>query len=118
MGAGYLLSRFMDKGLLNGLSEVVMEMRGAVDLGPLERSLVVPRYLGHGRAKEMITNIVLPFFWALGEYQPWPTLAEAAMELFRAFPKGRDNHITQQMGSQLFQDGGRVTVDSADVSRA
>ncbi|MEE9199569.1 MAG: DUF2851 family protein [Dehalococcoidia bacterium] len=113
MGIGHLLARFLGTGLPEGLGQAVMEVHSAGTPGPLERSIKVSKHLGQGRTREMIVNVVLPFFWALGEYQSHPGLAEACLELFRACPKGRDNHITRQMGLQLYRDGGRGVIDSA-----
>ncbi|MFQ5933917.1 MAG: DUF2851 family protein [Dehalococcoidia bacterium] len=113
MGAGYLLSRWTEGGLIAGLDGEVSMSLAEGGPGRLMKALEVPGYLGRGRATEMVTNVVLPFFWGLGEDRGRGCLAEASLQIFRGLPKGPDNRITRQMGSQLFGEEGQRIVDSA-----
>ncbi|MEE9248771.1 MAG: DUF2851 family protein, partial [Dehalococcoidia bacterium] len=113
MGAAHLMARFLDVGLLEEMERVVLEASWAEDPCPIEEGLMVPRYLGRERAREMAVNVVLPFFWALGQWRSDPLLCDACLRLFGRVPGGRGNRVTRQMALQLFEDEGPEIINSA-----
>ncbi len=113
LGAGHLLSRFMDSGLLEGLKGRLLEAHRSGDVRVLEGSLEVPRYLGRERVREMVVNVILPYYWALGEYQSDDVLCRVSLEMFHNYPLCRDNHVTRQVKLQLLQGDEMRTVNSA-----
>lgn len=113
VGAAHLLERFVGQGLLGVLMEDLLQAHSCGGPGLLERRLEVPRYLGRGRAREMVVNVLLPLFWALGELRSRDALSKVSLDLFRAYPKGQGNRITRQMELQLLQQGEGGVVDSA-----
>lgn len=101
--AAYLLARYLGKGLVAGLLQLVREADAKNGHRRLEEGLMITRGLygaliGRGRAREMVVNILLPFSfaWAEGE------LREHAVELYGSYPLLEENQITRQMSKQLF----------------
>jgi hypothetical protein len=76
--AAALAARFASPGIVAGLELLVEGAAGGAP-APLVRALVVPGIAGRSRAIEILTNAVLPVFWAAGS----EALAEAA---FRSLP--------------------------------
>ena len=113
LGAGYLLSRFIDSGLLEGLKKRLLEAHHSGDLRVLENGLEVPKHLGRERVREMVVNAVLPYFWALGEFQSDEALSQASLEMFRVWSPCKDNHVTRQMKLQLIQGNAKSVLSSA-----
>ena len=113
MGAAHLMARFLDAGLLEGMERVVLEASRAEAPCSIEEGLMVPRYLGRERAREMAVNVVLPFFWALGQWRSDPLLCDACLRLFGLVAGGRGNRVTRQMALQLFEDEGPEVINSA-----
>lgn len=75
-------------GLVKGLRERLKEgVKG------VERGLIIPYLLGRDRAGEIAINIILPFFFALGE--------KRAEELYQEYPPLRENSITLLMRRKL-----------------
>jgi hypothetical protein len=118
-GAGYLLARYTETGLVPG----VLDLVGEADLNRgdriLERGMMVTgngangALIGQGRAREMVVNVVLPFSFAWGERESQPELRDHALELYRSYPKLEENQITRQMRRQLFGEEGTKVVNSA-----
>lgn len=108
-GAGYLLARYLGKGLVPGLLQLVREADAKNGHRWLEEGVMITRgsygtLIGRGRAREMVVNILLPFsfVWEEGE------LKEHALELYRSYPLLEENQITRQMSRQLFARSGMV----------
>ena len=105
VGAARLLARYVGKGLLTGLLEKVVE--ASVD-GPrlLATALRVDGGLiGPGRADEMAVNVVLPFALAWARARQDEPLAQAALGLYRRYPKlspyGILRRLTAALGPRL-----------------
>jgi hypothetical protein len=119
-GAAHLLARFMDEGLLEGVLSLVGESRS--DIGRLEagfivategsRSRSVRALIGQGRAREIVVNIALPFAFAWAEANYEASLAEAALWLYRIYPKSGENEITRGL-TRLLGAKASALVDSA-----
>ena len=115
-GAAALIRRHRDGGLLEGLGDTLQSKR-AVDL---ERALVVvdngsvprlsdthnaktraPALIGKNRAREIIINVLLPFFYARAHLLGDPGLGRRCLELYRSFPPGQENEVTREMKGLL-----------------
>jgi hypothetical protein len=119
-GAAHLLARFLDEGLLESVLRLVGESRS--DIGRLEAGFMVGgegyRYhdgralIGQGRAREIVVNIALTFSFAWAEASSQTSLAEAALWLYRIYPKSGENEITRGL-TRLIGSKASGLVDSA-----
>jgi hypothetical protein len=119
-GAAHLLARFRDEGLLEGVLRLVGESRS--DIGRLEAGFIVAgegyhspgrrALIGQGRAREIVVNIALPFAFAWAEANYEASLAEAALWLYRIYPKSNENEITRGL-TKLLGSKASGLVDSA-----
>ncbi len=57
--------------------------------------------LGHGKAAEIIINVILPFAFSWGEIAGEEGLKEKAIELYDHYPKLAENELTSHMVRQL-----------------
>ena len=119
VGAGYLLARYIEKGLVSGVLELVMGADLKRGYRILEHGMMVTgdgaksALIGWGRAREMVVNVVLPFSFAWGETKLQPELREHTFELYRSYPKLEENQVTRQMQRQLFSEEVTKVVNSA-----
>lgn len=117
----YLLLRYRDEGLLNGLIHELENASSDNGRGELESSLlvsadgywernlgfglpagrVVPALLGESRAEVIVTNVLLPFAVARGRTNSRPALAEKASEIYRGYPALAENTLEKHMRRQL-----------------
>jgi len=116
-GMSYLLWRYRDNGLFNGLMNRLKEDH---PLGQLEDGLIVkgdgywtdhcdfgagmktnPTLIGSQRAAEIIINVLLPFTFAWSEATGQPDLGERAVCLYRQYPRLTPNAIERHMMAQL-----------------
>ncbi len=119
-GAAHLLARFRDEGLLEGVLRLVGESRS--DIGRLEAGFMVAgedyrspggrALIGQVRAREIVVNIALPFAFAWAEANSGAGLAEAALWLYRIYPKSGENEITRGL-TRLLGSKASAIVDSA-----
>jgi uncharacterized metal-binding protein len=119
-GAAYLLARFMDEGLLEGVLRLVEESRS--DIGRLEAGFMVGAennssegeraLIGQGRAREIVVNIALPFVFACAGASSQVSLAEQALWLYRIYPRSGGNEITRGL-TKLLGSKASALVDSA-----
>lgn len=98
--ASHVLCRYLGQGLVDSLLDLVSRGGEA-----LERGLVVESggkaLLGRSRAREIIVNIVLPFFMAWAEHTNQPGLGGQALELYRKHPALEENRVTREMRAKL-----------------
>jgi hypothetical protein len=130
--AAYLLTRYRGRGLLEGVLRLVMEASLGAGYRKLEDGLVVitndywtnhfdfgmggvrsSTLLGRGRAREIVVNIVLPFFFAWAEAHSRPRLAKEVIELYSIYPGLNSNWITRLMAGRLAGEGASRIVNSA-----
>ncbi|MEE9324744.1 MAG: DUF2851 family protein [Dehalococcoidia bacterium] len=128
--AGYLLLRFLKRGLLESLEATIRDRKIRKAPRQLEEDLVVgpqgywgrhydfgvraraeTALIGLGRAAEMTVNGVLPFFWAKANGDEG--LKQRVEELYSSYPKLPGNYITREMFQQLFPQGDARVVNSA-----
>jgi hypothetical protein len=119
-GAAYLLARFMNEGLLDGVLRLVDE--SSSDIGRLEAGFMVGgqgchslgehALIGQARAREIAVNIALPFAFAWAEANSQSTLAERALWLYKVYPRSGENEITRGL-TKLLGSKASALVDSA-----
>ncbi len=124
----YLMLRYGDRGLLQGIAARLGEApadsgRRALenmltvgaggywavhfDLGPAGR-LMTSALVGGSRAGDIIVNVVLPFVFAWGKFTSRPRLARKALEFYHQYPKVQSNTVERHMVRQLGISSGRV----------
>jgi hypothetical protein len=113
LGAALLLDRFMVRGLVDGLREVVLQgswraLRDALVVETGGRSLI-----GSGRAGDIGVNGVLPFFHCLATREGDGRLADASLRLYRSSPRLQENELTREMRQQLLPRGWERVVCNA-----
>ena len=116
----YILQRYCKEGLLQGMLQLVGETPSIAGYR-LEDGLIVTgegywqehfdfgvrsrvrnsALLGHGKAGEIVVNIILPFASAWGEIANEPELGEGAINLYVHYPRLAENEITSHMAKQL-----------------
>lgn len=119
-----LLQKYRAPGLLGGLEQVVRETSPADGTACLASAIVTPAEgywlthfdfgkecrglspwaIGEGRAREIITNVVLPFFYVYGKSN-----AEKAAAVYAALLPAEENAVTRHMRAQLGLARGQVT---------
>ena len=119
-GAAYLMARYRDEGLLEGVLRLVEGSRS--DIGRLEAGFMVGAennssegeraLIGQGRAREIVVNIALPFVFAWAEADSQARLAEQALWLYRIYPRSGGNEITRGL-TKLLGSRASALVDSA-----
>ena len=117
----YLILRYREKGIFDGVIDMVKEVPVGESRYRLEKGLVVttdgywashfdfdsvsritnPTLLGSSRADDIITNVLLPFAFAWGELTSHPELKRKTLALYRHYPKLAVNAIERHMKSQL-----------------
>ena len=126
----YLLQRYHETGLLRGILQLVEAAPLIAGYRWFEDSLIVfgsgywqdhfdfdigaktrkSALLGHGKAAEIIINVILPFAFSWGEIANEAGLKEKAIELYLHYPKLAENELTCHMARQLFLE------DTADFT--
>jgi hypothetical protein len=116
----YLLYRYKDRGLLDGLTSVFSNTPEANCHLFLENALIVestgywrpgassgtaadsraPALLGKERVGEIIINVLLPFVFARGTTEQ----RDKALRLFREYPAAAENGLVRHMRRQLSID--------------
>ena len=101
LGAGDALARFTDEGLVEGFERAFLIADHHKDPGLLIDLTAAPPAIGSERAREMVVNVVLPFFRAFGLEQKDGALAGPASFLFELAPPGPGNRKLKDMSAQL-----------------
>ena len=126
VGMSYLITRHRQEGLLAGLwGRYIGNVPSRRDWRRMEEGLIVsaadyrrcysdfgtanPVALGHGRASDIMINILLPFTYAWSQLNGRPDLAGASLEAYRDYPKLADNALLRHMRSQLKIKGSVVS---------
>ncbi|MFC1977549.1 DUF2851 family protein [Chloroflexota bacterium] len=117
----YLLLRYRERGMLEGLVSPVEEAPVSRGCHRLEESLLVtingywlshfdfssgsqirsPTILGKGRAADITVNVLLPFTFAWGAATSKPELGRKAFDLYRRHPRLSLNSVERHMTKQL-----------------
>lgn len=120
VGAAYLLARFMKEGLLEGVLRLVKESGSDIDMLEIGFMVDAPEgccdseraLIGHGRARDIVVNIVLPFAFAWAEANSQATTAKRALWLYKVYPRSGENEITRGL-TKLLGSKASALVDSA-----
>lgn len=130
VAAGHLLACHRG-GLLQSLLSIMNRLPLADIQGNLERSLRVqadgywashsdfgavsgwrPALIGQGRARDIIVNVLLPFYLAWGSVHAREWLHDVSIGLYEDYPEMEENWITRHMKARVFGDSA-VRMDSA-----
>ncbi len=121
VAVSYLILRYREEGLLEGLVNLVKKVPVRWGFQALEQGLLVSAdgywashfdfgsgsrrrsaaLLGSGRAADMVVNVLLPFIFALGQFTCQPELRGKALDLYRSYPRLAANSVERQMMQQL-----------------
>ena len=103
-GAARMVVRYLEPGLVEGLSDIAATGKPAL----LTSALAVasgpatgPAPVGIGRARDLAVNVVLPCLHGLAEMGGDARRAESYLELYHRFGKLQDNELTREMTGQL-----------------
>ncbi len=116
----YVLSRYRQSGLLQGILRLVRTAPLQAEHRWLEDGLTIgsqsywanhsdfgtakkrsSALLGREKAAEIAINVILPFAYAWGETIAEPKLMRKAAEAYHHYPRVADNEITRHMRQQL-----------------
>ena len=115
----YLLQRYHKRGLLKGILQLVEKTPLTAGRRGLDDSLIVAgdsywqehfdigwktrksALLGHGKAGELMVNVILPFISSWGGITNDPELREKAVNFYLHYSKLAENEITRHMVDQL-----------------
>jgi len=117
----YLIVRYRQKGILDGLVNMVKEVALSQSYNRLEKGLVVtasgywashfdfgpgsriksPPLLGSSRAADIAVNVLLPFMVAWGKLTSRLEIERKALDLYHSYPKLAVNSIEKHMTNQL-----------------
>lgn len=113
LGAGELIARYAEPGLLAGLMERLRTAQPRKPAPVLEDPLVTPEYIGKGRAREVVVNVILPFARSWAELHADHGLDEHALDVYRCYPRLGENQITRHLSDLFWGKGNWKVVNSA-----
>lgn len=102
LAAGYLLDRYLEKGLFRGMLSLIEHANPHFIEDGLTIHTGKEALLGRDHAREIIVNIVLPFFLAWAELNSQLKLRERALEIYTKYPGLKENQITRYMKELLW----------------
>ena len=119
LGASVLIGRYWHGGLVEGLRALLTGSPREAEKGVEAESRgfwsrhqdfhrpasPAPALVGRSRAREMVVNVVLPFFYAHSHLFGDRELGRMAMDLYRHYPPGQDNEITREVRELLSVPG-------------
>ncbi|MDP2730229.1 MAG: DUF2851 family protein [Dehalococcoidales bacterium] len=112
----YLLLRYREKGLLEGLVNLVREAPVSRGYHELEKGLMVAAdgsktgaLLGRGRAADIIVNVLLPFTFAWSRFASRSGLGDKAIDLYYHYPRLAANSVEKHMVEQFGLDRNLVS---------
>jgi hypothetical protein len=110
----YLLLRYREKGLLEGLVGLIEEVPVSEGHQRLGEGLQVKAsgcrasssigrltILGSGRAADIVVNVLLPFTYAWGQVNTRTELKKKVLDLYRHYPRLPENSVERHMVEQL-----------------
>ena len=109
LGAGWIIDRYLDDGLLNGTLKLVESAVAGKRVTSIERGFMIPDLIGQDRAREITVNVVLPFSLAWAEINSAPGLKMHIVELYRTYPTLGENQIIRYLSELLWGKKSRDT---------
>ena len=117
----YLILRYREKGIFDGVINMIKEVSVSKSPYRLEKGLLVttngywashfdfglasrirnPTLLGSRRAADITINVLLPFTFAWSKLTSQPELEKKTLDLYRHYPKLAVNTIERHMKDQL-----------------
>ena len=113
VGAARLLARFLEEGLVDGLTRCASAGSPKQLVNALAVSEDGVTYVGTSRAKDIAVNVVLPFLHALSCFVDQEGRASPYLHLYHGFGKLQGNEITRETSEQLLDPTWDKVVDSA-----
>jgi hypothetical protein len=129
VGASFLIAEHWHSGLVEGLRPVLekgtpREVEKGLEVESTEfwarhldfhRPVArAPALVGRSRAREMVINVLLPFFFARAHLLGDGELGQRSLALYRSFPPGQDNEITREVkGLLMASKASQPVVNSA-----
>ncbi len=114
LGAASLLLPHVEQGLATGMEALLKEEKGCARLttrlrasapgigaGGPRQGQRAPAFIGEGRARDLLVNVLLPFFHAKGGITGAAWMDARALELYHQMPLLQENAITREMRRQL-----------------
>ncbi len=117
IAAAHLFDRYIDIGLMEGITELVSKVNPGKSSRAIERGFIVSDLLGESRAREIVINVVLPFFFAWAEKNSHKELKQHVFQLYRNYPKSEENQITRYLKGLFWDKGKSATIDSAQCQQ-
>jgi len=108
-GAAHLISRLIDRGVVESILDLVKEAYPGTGCHKLEAAFTVSIegakgeqvLIGQNRAREIAINIALPFTYARAKQCSDLKLAEHTLELYGSYPKAGENELTRHLKKLL-----------------
>ena len=114
IGGASLLLPHVEQGLAPGMEALLKEERRGARLTTLLRAPApgtrsggtrqgqrAPAFIGEGRARDLLVNVLLPFFHAKGGITGASWMEARALDLYCQMPLLQENAITREMRRQL-----------------
>lgn len=116
VGASYLIEEYRSAGLVDGLRNVLekgsqTEIEKGLEVGssgfwanhldfhhPVAQA---PALIGRSRAREIVINVLMPFFYARAHLLGDGNLKRRISDIYCSFPPGQDNEITREVKALL-----------------
>ncbi len=105
-GATALLDRFLEDGLVPGLTQIAAkgspkELTSALTV--VSSAGRKQALIGESRARDLAVNVVLPFCHGLAQGEDTGNQAQEHLDLYRRFGKLQENELTREMADQLLE---------------
>lgn len=117
LAAGYLIDRYMGRGLLDGVSNLMDRAKLGKGTTLIEDGFVISGLIGRGRAREIVVNAILPFYFAWAEVNPQPKIKGHVLELYRTYPGLVENRITLYLSDLFWGRDKPKTAKSAKIQQ-
>ncbi len=113
LAAGHIFENYPATNLINGISDIMQKALQTGNTTAIEKSFQIPALLGQSRAREIVINVVLPFFMAMSETNNNHNLNRQVTELYRSYPKGGGNQITRYLEGLFWNNPKNKVINSA-----
>jgi hypothetical protein len=113
LAAGHLFDRYLEQGLLQGVSDLVAEANPERGATAIESGFLISGLIGRGRAREITVNVVLPFSLAWAKSDSCPNIGGHILQLYRTYPRLGENQITRYLSELFWGAGNPEMVNSA-----
>jgi len=132
VGISHLLWCYGEEGVLGDISNLISQSPPRRVQKDLERVFMVTvdgywanhydfglrarqdvSLIGQGRARQIVVNVLLPFFFAMADEVSQTYFKGRAIDLYRRYPRLGENWITRYMERQIFREDQTNMLNSA-----